>query len=359
MNAFLAMTVANTKMILRNRVALFFLLAFPALFIILFGYLFSEGDFQLDVGIVSDESLPMADAISGQMESVDGFNVYRGDREAELAEIEEGDRTVVIVFSQTDEDTPIQAQLYVNQENPTVAQVAASAVEQFLLRAELEMTGQPRMIESEVANVDVESTSFIEFLVPGIVGMSLMMNGILSLSSTFVSFRERGVLRRIKGTPFPIWQFILSRITTQVVIAVAQAAILIGLGILLFDIYVSDSYFSLLVVVALGALVFLSIGFIISAIATNTDVADGAANAVFLPMMFLSGVFFPVEDAPAWLRPITNALPLTYLVGALRDIMLRGASLPDVWLEILVLLVTAAVGMIIAVRFFRWEPRAV
>jgi ABC-2 type transport system permease protein len=359
MNAFLAMTIANARMILRNRSALFFLLIFPIIFIVIFGFLVGEGDFQLRVGIAGEDVSPVTAAIADQMEATEGFTVYRGSVESELDEIADGNRTIVLVFSEGEGEHPAQAEIYFDQANPSQAQIGISAVEQFLLQAEAEITGQPRLIDTSIAGVEGDSFRYIDFLVPGIIGMSLMVNGIVSLSSTFVTFRERGILRRIKATPFPLWEFILSRITTQVVIAVAQAVILLGVGVILFDIYVSSSYASLLVMVMLGALAVLSIWFVVSAFAANSDVANSAANAIFVPMMFLGGVFFPLENAPGWMRPITDAMPLTYLVNALRDIIIDGATLVDVWPEILVMLATALIGMLIAVRFFRWESRTV
>ena len=181
----------------------------------------------------------------------------------------------------------------------------------------------------------------------------------MSLSSSFVTYRQRGILRRIKGTPFPLWAFIMSRISTQIIIAIVQAAMLLALAVILFDVHVSSSYVALLVLVTLGALAFLSIGFVVSAFAPNSDTADSAGSAITLPMMFLGGVFFPVDDAPSWLQPLIQILPLSHLADGLRSVIIDGAGLTDVWLPVLVMLATAGIGLLIAVRFFRWEPRAV
>jgi ABC-2 type transport system permease protein len=180
---------------------------------------------------------------------------------------------------------------------------------------------------------------------------------VIALSTTFVSYRERGILRRIKATPFPLWAFILSKITVQLVVALAQAAILLGTGVVLFSVSIADSYVSLALMVALGALGFLSIGFAISAFARDAETASGISNVVVFPMLFLGGVFFPVENAPDWLRPITQIIPVTYLADALREIVIDGATIADVWVSALVMIVTAVIGMLIAVRFFRWEAR--
>jgi ABC-2 type transport system permease protein len=358
MTAFRAMTIANFKMIARNRTVLFFLLGFPIIFMVLFGFLFADGETRLHIGIAGEDVSPIAIAIAEQMEQTDGFEIYRNDVDHELAAIDDGDRLVVLVFSEGTGAATLDAAIYVNQSNPTVSQIGLSAVQQFLLQAELEITGQPRLIQPTVADVEGDSFGFIEFFLPGVIGISLMTNGVQALSSTFVAFREQGILRRIRGTPFPLWQFILSRITTQVVVAVFQIIILVAIAILLFDVQIASSYLAMGVLVVIGAITFLSIGFIVSAFAGNTDVADAAGTLITLPMMFLSGVFFPTDDAPSWLQPIIQLLPLTYLVDGLRDVMIRGATLDEVMLEVLVLAGTAVIGFLISVWFFRWESRS-
>lgn len=351
------MTLANVRMIVRNRTALFFLLGFPLIFMLLFGYLFGTGETRLSIGIAGEDISPLAGVIADQMEQTEGFTVHRGDLQSELSAIEDGNRTVVLAFSEPEGDHALDARIYVNQSNPQFAQIGLNAVEQFLLRSELEMAGQPRMIRSDIASVEGDEFQFIDFFLPGVIGISLMVNGIQSLSTTFVAFREKGILRRIKATPFPLWQFILSRITTQVVIAVIQMVILVAIALVLFNVNLSDSYFSALVLVVLGAFAFLGIGFVISAFASNTDVADSAGTIVTIPMMFLSGVFFPVDDAPGVLQPIIQVLPLTYLVEGLRTVLIDGGTLNDTWLEMGVLVATAVVGFLVSVRFFRWESR--
>jgi ABC-2 type transport system permease protein len=112
----------------------------------------------------------------------------------------------------------------------------------------------------------------------------------------------------------------------------------------------------LLAIVA-GALAFLAIGFAISGIAPNAETAASYANLITFPMLFLSGIFFSMENAPAWLRPITNVLPLPYLVNALREPMTFGNGLSAIWSDLAVLLLTFVIAMAIAIRFFRWETR--
>jgi ABC-2 type transport system permease protein len=359
MTGFQAMTLANIKMMVRNRSALFWLLAFPLLFILLFGYLLGDTGVDVKVGLVGTDTSQVAQQVADQMKQVDGFTVTVADRDSEMAALNKGDRQVVVVFGPGNGTNQATADIYFDQSNPQLSQIAVSAVQQYLNEANIALTNTPRAIAVQVQGVNTKDTRYIDFLVPGILAMSIMNNGLLGLSTAFVTYREKGILRRIKVTPFPLSSFIMAQITTQLLIALAQSVILVGAAWALFGLHVTGSYLSVLVLILLGSLAFLSIGFLISSVAKNVEVANSVANAISFPMLFLGGVFFPVDSAPGWLQPITKALPLTYLANGLRDVMVNGNGLFNVWLALLVMLATAAVGLVLSVRLFRWEARAV
>ena len=123
-----------------------------------------------------------------------------------------------------------------------------------------------------------------------------------------------------------------------------------------FGLHLRGNPLVLLLAIVAGAMAFLAIGFAISGIAPNTETAASYANLVTFPMLFLSGIFFSMENAPAWLRPITK-VPLPYLVDALREVMSFGNGLSAIWLDLLALILTFIIAMAIAVRFFRWDSR--
>jgi ABC-2 type transport system permease protein len=359
MTSFWQMTLMNARMTVRNRMALFWLLVFPLLFIFMFGFLVPDGSFTMRVGVVGDDSTPISGEIVEQMRKFDGFEVFQGDREAELTELSDGNRNAVLLLTEGDGATPVTAEIFFDQTNLTTSQVSVGVIQQFLYEAEIGASGQPRLIETIVSGVDADRFDFMNFFVPGMLAMALMTNGVIALSTTFVSYRERGILRRLRATPFPLWAFILSKISVQLVVAMAQAAVLLGTGVVLFDVTIAASYVSLVIMIALGALGFLSIGFAVSSFARDAETAAGISNVIVFPMMFLGGVFFPVENAPDWLQPLILVMPVAYLADALRVIVLEGATILDVWPSAAVMLITALLGMVIAVRFFRWDARAV
>jgi ABC-2 type transport system permease protein len=355
MKALRYMIVANLKMSFRNRTALFWNLAFPLIFIVLFQFLFSGDSVSIDVGVVGEDTSQVSQQVVSRMRDADGFNVSTGTQESELGKLDDGDRSVVVVFSPGSNGSEVNAQLYWDQSDPQLGQVALSAVNTFLLDANAGMTSGAPVIAVETKAVESSEIDYMDFLIPGILAMSIMNSGMIGLASAFVTYRERGILRRIRATPFPLSSFILARILSQLVVSVAQAAILIVAGLLIADLNINGNLLYVFIMVTLGSLAFLSLGFVVAAFARNQETADSLANAFTFPMLFLGGVFFPVDSAPDWLQPIMRLIPLRYLADGLRNLMIRDASLPDEWLNLLVMLATAVVGFALALRFFRWE----
>lgn len=356
MSALIAMVQANVTMSLRNRAALFWNLAFPALFIVIFGVVFGRGtDVRFDVGVVGAESA-FREGVVAALQGNPSFAVTLGSEADELRSLEEGNRGVVAVFTPgsgaAPDDLPTVT-LYYNATDGPISRIAVGVVRQALIDV---AGGPPPMPIAEQA-VSAQDVSFMDIFVPGILAMSLMNSGIIGLATAFVNYRERGILRRIRVTPFPLGSFILARVLSQLLIAGLQAIILVGMAWALFGLHLRGNILVVLAAIIAGALAFLAIGFAISGIAPNAETAASYANMITFPMLFLSGIFFSLETAPAWLRPITTILPLPYLVNALREPMTYGNGFDAIWADLVVLLFAFAAAMAIAIRFFRWDSR--
>ena len=284
------------------------------------------------------------------------FAVSLGDEADELQALQDGNRGVVAVFTSEADDGAgglPAVTLYYNATEGPISQVAVGAVRQTLIDA----AGAPLPLSIEEQAVTAQDVSFMDIFVPGILAMSLMNSGVIGLATAFVTYRERGILRRIRVTPFPLTSFILARVISQLLVAGLQAVILIGMAWAFFGLHLRGNPLVVLMAITAGALAFLAIGFAISGIAPNAETAASYANLVTFPMLFLSGIFFSMENAPAWLRPITKVLPLSYLVDALREPMSFGNGLSAIWLDLLALMLTFVIAMAISVRFFRWDSR--
>lgn len=354
MKAFLAMVKANLKMTIRNRQALFWNLAFPAIFILIFGAVFSgDGSVEFDVAVSGPDSSFRQSVIS-TLEDSGAFDVTIGETEEELENLRDGDRQFLLVFSEPERgqlDAPVEI-AYDETQGPN-ASVGISVLSQILMAS----SGAENQVPITTRPISSLGIDFIDFFVPGILAMSLMNSGVIGLSTAFVTYREKGILRRIKVTPFSLTSFILARIVTMLIVAVAQAVILIALGRVLYGFDLRGNLFLILLTIMIGGLTFLAIGFALSGIARNTETAASYANLVTFPMLFLSGTFFAVDSLPEWLQGVTRVLPLTYLIDALREVMMRGNGLGEMWTDLLVLLAIFAVAMAVAVRFFKWDAR--
>lgn len=354
MGSLLAMIKANLKMTVRNRSALFWNLVFPAIFIVLFGAIFGRQTVDVRVGVTGADGALRAATVA----SMDGNAAYRvtedGDEGTELQALKDGERDVVLVFGPETPGQPAPVTMYYDNAAGPNAQVAISAVRQVLLTASQVENPVP-IEEVGIAGADI---SFIDYFVPGILAMALMNSGVIGLSTAFTTYRERGILRRIRVTPFRLSSFVLARVISQLFVAVLQALILILLAKLLFGLDVAGNPLLVLLVVIVGGLAFLAIGFAISGMAKNTETAASYANLVTFPMLFLSGIFFSMDNAPSWLQPVTKVLPLPYLVDAMRQTMTHGRGFSAVRTDLAVLLATFVVAMVVAVRFFRWDARA-
>ncbi len=352
MRSFLAMVLANVKMTVRNRAALFWNLAFPAIFIVMFGAVFGNDAMQqFSVGIAGADT-PTRAAVAGAMESSDAFDVHAGTTDDELAALRDDDRTVVLVFPEEGSGEAIR--MVTSDAGGPSQQIAVGATRSVVM----EVAGASSGISIAQESISTQNASYIDWFVPGILGMSLMNAGIIGISTSFVSFREKGILRRIKVTPFALWKFLLARIVAALVMSLITSGILIGLGWVLFGLTVRGNWGLILLALVVSAAAMLAIGYAIAAVARNTETAASYANMVTFPMMFLSGVFFPLGAMPGWLQPLIALMPLKYAVEALRGPMLDGAGMAETWPQLAVLLAIFAVFLAFAVRFFRWDATA-
>jgi len=202
--------------------------------------------------------------------------------------------------------------------------------------------------------VESRDLGYIDFLVPGIVGMTVMQLGLFGVAFGFVQLKRTGALRRLFATPTSPAYFLSAQVASRLIIAFVQVVILFGIGIW-FGLQMFGDYASLAVVVLLGSIIFLAVGFAIAGWAKNEDQAAPVANLISLPMMFLSGVFFPRDAMPEFLAGITQYMPLTYVNEALRAVVNEGAGLASLGPQLLGMGVWTAITFVLAVRLFRWE----
>ena len=196
---------------------------------------------------------------------------------------------------------------------------------------------------------------YIDFLVPGLLGMSLMGGGLYGVGFAIVDMRIRKLLKRFLATPMRKTDFLMAVMGSRLVYMIPQVIVLLLFSYLLFGVTIYGNWFSILLLIFLGAIEFSGIGLLIAARAKTLESVSGLMNLVMLPMWTLSGIFFSYERFPEVVQPIIKVLPLTPLIDSLRAVMLEGASLFSQWPEILIMSLWAALTFAIALAVFRWS----
>lgn len=196
---------------------------------------------------------------------------------------------------------------------------------------------------------------YIDFLIPGLLGMNLMNSGMWGIGFALVEMRQRKLLKRFVATPMRRPDFLLALTSSRLVLMIIELVLLLGFGILVFQMRVMGRYAAILLISALGAISFGGIGLLTASRAQKIESVSGLINLVMMPMWIFSGVFFSYERFPAIVLPFIKALPLTALNDSLRAIILQGASLASQSGRIAVLVIWGLVSFLLALKWFRWS----
>jgi ABC-2 type transport system permease protein len=196
---------------------------------------------------------------------------------------------------------------------------------------------------------------YIDFVIPGLLGLGLMGNGVWAIGFTIVDARRKKLLKRFMATPMSRVEYLGSFVISRFVLLVLEVLLLVGFAALVFDVPLRGSLFELAAICALSALSFCALGLLLAARPRTIEGANGLMNLAMVPMWILSGVFFSAENFPRALQPFIQALPLTAVNDALRANMLRGASFDVVGPEMAIMLAWGTLCFVLALRLFRWR----
>lgn len=215
--------------------------------------------------------------------------------------------------------------------------------------------GRADLIPSGERLVRDRGSRYIDFVVPGLLGMGLMGNGVWGIGFAVVDARRKKLLKRLMATPMSRAEYLGSFLISRFVLLVIEVLLLVGFAAIAFGVPVRGSLLQLALICSLGALAFSAVGLLIAARPKTLEGANGLMNLAMLPMWILSGVFFSSENFPRAMQPVIQALPLTAVNDALRANMLRGAGLDVVGPELAIIFAWAAVCFVVALRLFRWR----
>jgi len=214
--------------------------------------------------------------------------------------------------------------------------------------------GRRDPLSTAVQMVSEPGSRYVDFLVPGLLGMNLLSGGLWGLGWSIVELRTKRLLKRFTAAPMRRADFVLGQMLARILFVPLETAALLGLTHVLFHVPIRGSLIQLAIVIALAILAFSALGALIAARTQSLEAASGLINLAQIPMLVLSGVFFATSRFPAALQPVIRALPLTATNDALRAIMLEGRSLVTLGPELAVLAAWCLVSFVGAVKLFRW-----
>jgi ABC-2 type transport system permease protein len=341
----LELTTVRIKEFLREPEALFWVFAFPILLAIALGFAFrAKGPDQIPVGVAEASAAdPSAARTLTALKGAPGL-LARGFAPAEGKEALRTGKISLLV------ETGPPVVFHFDETRPD-SRLARLEAEDALQRA----AGRRDAMAVRAEKVTAKGSRYIDFLIPGLLGMNLMGTGVWSLAFGVTNARSRRILKRLVATPMHRGQYLLSLILGRLIFLLPEVVILVGIGWIFFGVEVRGSILLLLLTSILGAMTFCGIGLLIAARVKTIEGASGLANLVLMPMWILSGVFFSSERFPDAAQPIIKALPLTALNQALRGIMTEGRGLAGIAPQLAIIAAWGLVSFGVALKIFRWR----
>ena len=361
----------------RHPSRLFAILVFPIIMILLFGYGMGGEMTDLPIVVVSQSHGDLTDLTLDTIKTTETYhvsevidNLDEGKQRVDSGEV----KAAIILPSDYDEESSSQKSvtLYLDSSDQMAAQILESSTQGIFYRlsnmvaSQTSVSTQNASIEPSISHSlnnfkdDISlhinriygNIKYIDFLVPAVLGMTVMMSCMMGMGATIAGERETGELARLFMTPTSVSTVIGGKIASKLLIELVRALILIFMAIILFNVSIKGGILQTFIVLVIGALCFVGFGIMLSA---RTSTQEDYAQIVMpfsMPMMFVSGVFYPIETMPWIFQKIAYIFPLTYLNDAMRGIMLKGQTLGDVWLDLVILLGFTAVFFIIGVKRF-------
>jgi ABC-type multidrug transport system permease subunit len=205
------------------------------------------------------------------------------------------------------------------------------------------------------AAVSGREVRYVDWLVPGVLGMNMMFSCLFGVGYVIVRYRKSGYLKRLYATPLTSFEFLAAQVTSRLILTVSITVVVFAATHALLGFYMLGRWLDLLAIAALGAISMISLGLLVASRVTSEELAGGLLNLLTWPMMLLSGVWFSMEGTPQALQWVAQALPLTHMLEAARAVMLDGRSLLDMWPNLLALVGIGAGSLALGSWWFRWR----
>ncbi len=333
----LDLIVANLKMMVRNKQSLFWSLVLPLIFTVIFGMFFGSGTLNTGtVEVINNSNSKLANSLVTLLK--DESKIFKIEEQSSVdtakSQIKSGKAGAAVVipagFGLTGKSAETELTIMTDPGSAQTSAAIEGVVGNFLTQADYQASGAKPIFsyKTETANANSSGFGYFDFVLIGIIGMAMMNSAVQGLAISISRYREDQILKRITTTPLPGWQFIVAQVVSQLLENVVQIAIIIFVGVKFFHAHVGNIP-ALIALSLVAAVLFQLLGFFVATITKNSDAADSMATAITVPMMFLSGVFFPIDSLPAWFHNIVQFLPLSPLLRIMRSVSLEGGHIFD------------------------------
>jgi ABC-2 type transport system permease protein len=335
------LTLARFREFVREPEAVFWVFAFPLIMTCALGIAFRSGGDEPVIAGVADG--PGAAAVIAALESSGGFTIRRIPPADVDRAVRDGRAPVVVV--------PGTPPAYKFDEARAESQVARLAVDAALQRA----AGRVDAFVPIAAPVEAVGSRYVDWLVPGLLGMNIMGTGLWGVGFSIVQARTKKLLKRLVATPMSRAHYLMANILSRLLYLALETSIIMGFAWIAFDVRVHGSLWALSALALFGALAFGGLGLLLASRARTIEAVSGLMNLAMVPMWVLSGVFFASTNFPDAMQPFIRALPLTALNDALRGVVNEGQALSALLPEIGVLTAWGTISFGLALKLFRWQ----
>ena len=353
------LTKVFIQIFLRNKQYILFSLILPVVILGIVGLNEGETD-PIDLGLVDNAKSELSNQFITSLASNNLFNVIQDSEEALRDDLINGDLMIALIIpaEMGDQADISKINLLVDKSQVQFIQTIKPILDQSLLTIERDITGSTPMFALFVEDVKSRSHGYLDFLLPGIMAFMLMNLSIAGSGFNVVEFRRRGILKRLFVTPIKPIDFVIAIVLARMVIVLGQLSIIFSFALFALDANIVGSIINLYLVIMLGVLMFLTLGFSLGSLA-KTQESVGVLAAIFIyPQLVLSGVFFPLESLPEYIQPFAEILPLSMVADAMRSIASDGLQLLDIYLNIIGIGIWIGIGTIVSTKLFVWKEVA-
>ena len=357
MKIYLSFTIAASKMFFRRKSSIFWSLFFPVVTMLVFGNANILGYSAPNVGLIDYANTDNSRLITESLKQSKSTEIQLLLSENEAIELlTKGSIASYITINSSYNNSESEIIITTRKDDFAEKEVVGNLINSVMLENKNSLE-ELSNIKSNIADINYQG--YKGFIIPGIAAMAIMQNGIFSVVFTLLSYKNQGVLRRLQATPISPSHFIVGHLISRVTIIILQTFLLLIMGVFILGVSIGQgsimAWINILLLSLLGGVLFLSIGLAISSLAPSEDSAPALANLVTFPMLFLSGVFFPIDFLPKFVGYVSNVLPLTHLAQGIRLSALYGNStlttLPQIGITVLWL----AIAFSICAFTFKWE----